>query len=75
MEDITRIDHLASLAQVRVAIESPLVYRHFGSWRYEGGSIVRGLWELNDVFPEALDLEPFLHKHLNQFLVSQTLKR
>ena len=58
------------MVQVKTAIDNPLVYRHFGSWRYEGGSIVRGLWELNDVFPEELDLEPFLHDHLNHFLVS-----
>ena len=63
-------DHISFIDQVKTAIDNPLLYRHFGSWRYEGGSIVRGLWELHDVFPQELDLEPFLHQHLNHFLVS-----
>ena len=43
-------------------------YINFGTWSYEGGNIVRGLWENQAAFPE-LDLEPFLHSHLNHFQV------
>lgn len=41
---------------------------NFGTWSYEGGNIVRGLWEIQDVFPD-MDIEAFLHQHLNFFQV------
>ena len=43
-------------------------YRSFGDWGYEGGAIVRGLWEIFDTFPELNSVESFLHSHLNYFL-------
>ncbi|XP_023335354.1 uncharacterized protein LOC111706677 isoform X2 [Eurytemora carolleeae] len=42
-------------------------YRNFGTWSYEGAMVTRGLWELQDTLPD-LNLEPFLHKHLDFFL-------
>ena len=43
-----------------------------GNWTYDGAVIVRGLWELQTIYPE-LELESFLHQHLNFFLVSKNL--
>jgi len=42
-------------------------YRNFGTWSYEGGNIVRGLWEICHATGD-LELEMFLHNHLNYFL-------
>lgn len=41
---------------------------NFGTWSYEGGNIVRGLWEIQNTFPD-MDIEAFLHQHLNHFQV------
>jgi hypothetical protein len=40
-----------------------------GDWSYQGALVVRGLWEIENVF-ENLNLEEFLHKHLNFFQVT-----
>ena len=37
-------------------------------WSYQGALIVRGLWEIQHVF-EDLNIEQFLHEHLNFFQV------
>jgi len=42
-------------------------FRNFGSWSYEGGHIVRGLWDLLTVLPSQ-ELETKLHEHLNHFV-------
>lgn len=42
-------------------------YLNFGSWSYEGGHILRGLWQLESLFANDLQLEPRLHEHLNHF--------
>ena len=41
-------------------------YRNFGSWSYEGGNIVRGLWRIAHATNDSV-LETFLHNHLNYF--------
>ena len=41
-----------------------------GNWTYDGALIVRGLWEIENVF-RSLNLENFLHQHLNFFQVKQ----
>ena len=54
--------------QVKFGMENTglIKFRNFGTWSYEGANIVRGLWELNDVYPD-LNLESYLHEHLNFF--------
>lgn len=49
---------------------TPSEYRHFDTWSYEGGGIVRGLWEVSDRYPAAAapGLAPFLESHLESFL-------
>ncbi|XP_059090012.1 uncharacterized protein LOC131885847 [Tigriopus californicus] len=42
-------------------------YLNFGSWSYEGGHILRGLWQLESLFASDLQLEARLHEHLNHF--------
>ena len=42
-------------------------YRNFGTWSYEGGNIVRGLWLICNATKNTT-LEMFLHDHLNYFI-------
>jgi hypothetical protein len=51
-----------------------IFFRNFGTWSYEGGTITRGLWELQGQLPE-LDLEPFLHRHHNIWIFFLHLKK
>jgi len=42
-------------------------FRNFGTWSYEGGHIVRGLWDILGAMPSQ-ELEERLHNHLNHFI-------
>ena len=57
-----------AVEKVLEAISKPTEYLKFGAWSYEGATIARGLWEIDEVYPE-LEIEAFLHPHLNHFEV------
>ena len=45
-------------------IRTFIIIRNFGSWSYEGGHIVRGLWDLLTVFPSQ-ELEECKHESIS----------